>query len=80
MSEISLDAFDVDLVCPACKFINTFRFKQARLRDVIICRGCKANIQLDDRMNECRKAERDVRRAFEELMRSLGSLRLEIKI
>jgi hypothetical protein len=80
MSEISLDTFDADIACPTCKFINTFSFKQARLRDVIICRGCKANIQLDDRMNECRKAERDIRRAFGELTRSLGSLKLEIKI
>ena len=26
------------------------------LRDVVICRGCKANIQLDDGMNSVRRA------------------------
>ena len=61
---IDLDKIKIDFECPECEFINYFYFKQARLRDVIICRGCKANIHLDDHMNECKIARRRINKAF----------------
>lgn len=73
MSGFTIDNFVLDFPCPRCGFFNPFSLKQARLRDVIICRGCKVNIHLDDQMNECRKAEEDVRRAMDGLMKTLGS-------
>jgi cell fate (sporulation/competence/biofilm development) regulator YlbF (YheA/YmcA/DUF963 family) len=39
---------------------------------VIICRGCKRNIRLNDHMNEVRKAERQLRKAFEDLEDTLS--------
>ena len=66
--------------CPLCDFENPFTLKQARLRDVIICRGCKANIRLDDQMNECRKAVRQIERAISELRDSLKNLNLTITL
>lgn len=76
---IDLDNFEIDFQCPECNFYNSIFIKQARLRDVIICRGCKSNIQLDDQMNEVRKSVRDFRKAMNELENALGNMKLEIK-
>ena len=72
---IDLDKVEVEIECPQCQFYNPVLLKQARLRDVIICRGCKANIQLDDSMNTVRKARQSVQRAladFFEAVRRFG--------
>ncbi len=76
---ISLDNQTIEFPCPRCSFYNAIFFKQARLRDVVICRGCKSNIQLDDQMNECRKAQRAIKRAVQEFERTLRDLK-DIKI
>jgi len=75
-----IDNVPVSTPCPLCGFENDFTIKQARLRDVIICRGCKANIQLDDQMNECRKAARNVDRAIQDFQDSLKNLNLTIEL
>ena len=77
---INLDSESIEFPCPRCSFYNAIFFKQARLRDVVICRGCKSNIQLDDRMNECRKAERVFRKAMQELEKTLRNLNVKINI
>jgi hypothetical protein len=65
--DINLDNFEVEIECPRCEFANEIWLGQARLRGVVICRGCKANIQLDDSMNSVRKARRSIRRAMQDL-------------
>lgn len=75
-----IDNAPISVECPICDFENPFTLKQARLRDVIICRGCKANIQLDDQMNECRKAVRQVERAINELQESLKNMNFTIRL
>lgn len=75
-----IDNTPVSAACPVCEFHNTFTIKQARLRDMIICRGCKTNIQLDDHMNEGRKVTRQVERAMAEFHDSLKILNLTLKI
>lgn len=62
--DINLDKIEVEVDCPRCGFANPIWLRQARLRDVVICRGCKANVQLDDSMNSVRKAHRSIRRAM----------------
>lgn len=69
--DIDLDAVEVEVDCPVCNFANPIWLKQARLRDVIICRGCKSNIQLDDSMNSVRKAMKDLRRQMREFERTV---------
>lgn len=71
---INFDKTEVDVTCPRCDFYNPIYLKQARLRDVIICRGCKVNIRLDDQMNETRKAVRSLRRAMDELQATIDGL------
>lgn len=74
-----LDHLEVEFKCPRCNFYNKILIKQARLRDVIICRGCKSNIQLDDQMNEVRKTVRQFKKLIENLEKSLKDINIEIK-
>ena len=71
---IDLDRFEFEIECPNCCFSTKIRYRDARLRDVLICRGCKANIQLDDHMNECRKARRQVAEAIRDLEAQFSAL------
>ena len=68
---LNLDNYEVEIQCPKCEFYNPIYLKQARLRDVIICRGCKCNIQLNDQMNETKKSIRSINRAMNELEKTL---------
>lgn len=77
---IDLDRFEFEVACPRCSFATKIFYRDARLRDVLICRGCKANIQLDDRMNECRKAKRQIDSAIHELENTLASLNKTITL
>jgi hypothetical protein len=71
---VDIDKFEVEIDCPSCGFANPIWLGQARLRDVMICRGCKGNIQLDDSMNTVRKARQSIRRSIRELRESIGRL------
>jgi hypothetical protein len=66
-----IDGFEVEIECPRCRFINPAWVKQVRLRDAIICRGCKCNIRLEDQMNTIRKARESVNRQVRELQQTL---------
>lgn len=71
--DFDIDSMEVEIQCPLCSFYNPIWIKQARLRDTIICRGCKANIMLDDNMNTVRKARnialKEIRKFISELNR-----------
>lgn len=78
---INLDRFEFEVECPKCSFASKIFYRDARLRDVLICRGCKANIQLNDHMNECRKARRQFHTAIQELEEAIARLNnITIKI
>lgn len=76
----NLDRVPLDVPCPECRFENLIFYRQARLRDVLICRGCKANIRLDDHMNQCRKARQQLNRAFQDLESTIASLNKTLTI
>ena len=71
---MDLDCVTIEFQCPLCGFFNSVLFRQARLRDVVICRGCKSNIHLDDEMNECRKARMAFTRQIRQFQESLTRL------
>ena len=77
---VFLDNTEISTPCPLCDFENPFTLKQARLRDIIICRGCKANIQLDDQMNECKNAVRRTERMISELQSSLKNMNFKFEL
>lgn len=69
-----------DLQCTKCGFYNRIFLKQIKLRDVVICRGCKVNLCLDDHMNEYRKIERKTNKQIKEMFSGLDGLTLEINL
>jgi hypothetical protein len=71
---IDIGREEIEIQCPGCHFYNPIFIRQARLRDVIICRGCKRNIRLNDHMNEVRKAERQLKTASENLEDAFSDL------
>ena len=77
---INLDKHEIEFPCPKCGFYNKIWLKQACLRDVIICRGCKINIQLDDQMNETKKAIRSIKRTTRELEETINKLSFNFEI
>ncbi|RQS88131.1 hypothetical protein DF048_27830 [Burkholderia seminalis] len=77
---INLDRMDFDVPCPRCRFENDIFGRQVRLRDVIICRGCKTNIRLDDHMNEYRKARQQIDQTFAELEHVFASFNKTIRL
>ena len=80
---INLDRIEIDTECPRCRFHNPVWLRQVRLRDVVICRGCKANIQLDDYLNTYRNAQRQLEKQLQELeksLRSLGKISINIRL
>lgn len=72
--DLDIGKFEVEVDCPGCGFSNPIWLRQAQLRDVIICRGCKANIQLDDGMNTVRKGIRSFHRALSEFQNQIENL------
>ena len=65
-----IDGHEVKIECPRCRFVTPVWIKQVRLRDVVICRGCKCNLRLEDQMNTVRKARESVNRQMRELQRT----------
>lgn len=77
---ISLDRHRIDIVCERCNFGARPFLRQVRHGETIICGGCKSNIHLVDHLGSFRKAERQVRRALEDLASSLGNMKLTIRL
>lgn len=71
---MNIDKYIIEFECPSCGFYNYFFLKQARLKDVIICRGCKINILLDDHMNTVRVSMNKIKKALDELEKSLKNI------
>ena len=67
-----IDGFEVEVNCPKCQFIAAVTFQQVRIRDVVICRGCKSNVQLDDQLNSVNKTRKRMIASFEELKRTIN--------
>lgn len=70
---INLDSYTLEFECPKCDFYNPVTIKQVRLRDAVICRGCKITINLEDHMNETKKAVRTINKAFKELEKQFSN-------
>lgn len=78
---LNLDKQFVEIACPRCGFYNPVTLKQVRLRDAVICRGCKVTINFDDHMNETSKAVRSINRALrdlEEQIHAIGTITIRL--
>jgi transcription initiation factor IIE alpha subunit len=77
---MNLDRERIYIQCPRCHFHARPFLRQVRNQDTLICGGCKSNIHLVDYLGQYRKAERQIRRALEDLTDSLRDLNITIKI
>ena len=75
---IDLGKETIDISCPGCDFNNTVYLKQVRLRNVIICRGCKANIRLNDYLCETKKAIHGLNKVLRNLLKPQKEFRINI--
>jgi hypothetical protein len=75
---MDLDPVEIDIECPRCSFYNVATIQQIRLNDVLICRGCKSNLQLIDHMASVTNARKRIMKAIGDLGKSLGKITLRI--
>lgn len=59
-----LDRQWIDVDCPCCRLETPAALRDVRLGNVIICRGCKANIRLIDHLGQYHQMRRKLERAF----------------
>lgn len=74
---MNIDKIKLDIICPKCNFYNRIFLKQILIKDVIICRGCKINLQLIDYMNEYGKTRKYFRNIFGN-KNLLGEFKIEL--
>lgn len=64
----------IGFTCENCDFENYVTLAQARSNTVIICRGCKTNIQLIDQLSSVRKSIKSVNRSITSLMEEFDKI------
>lgn len=67
-----LDCAIISIECPRCNFLNSVTLRQVRLHDVVICRGCKSNMQLVDYMGTVSNAREDIWNSLTNMMESFS--------
>jgi len=50
------------------------------VREVLICRGCKTNLRLDDHLNEARASLRRLDEGVEQLLGSFRNLSIRFRL
>ena len=75
---IDFDKYTLDIDCPKCDFSNPVFMRQIRTEDVIICRGCKNNIQLQDYMGSFQTGLKQIQSALDELQKLSGVIEIKL--
>lgn len=69
-----LDRHSLEVPCPRCRLSTAVFLRQVRLGDVVVCRGCKANIRLVDHMGDYHRARRRINDAFNQMLAGFRGL------
>jgi len=72
-----LDSQVIGIDCPKCEFTTQITFREIRLNDAIICRGCKRTLQLEDHLLSARKAQQQAELSVRNLFQSMGNITME---
>ncbi len=67
-----LDRRWIDVDCPNCRLATPASLRDVRLGNVIICRGCKANIRLLDHLGEYHRMRRKLEASFRRMFAAFG--------
>lgn len=71
---VDFDKASVEIACPNCGFYLDVTVREIRLQDVLICRGCKTNIRLQDHMGTMAVAHRELQSSLDSLAATLSRL------
>lgn len=66
----NFDKNEIEVCCPTCDFYSNVTLKQIRLRDTVICRGCKATLNFNDYMDTLKKAIRKLNKVIDGLSKT----------
>ena len=75
-----LDSRTISVECHMCHFSTDVTFREVRLRSAIICRGCKATLQLEDYMCSMTNAQKSINRSLLKLKESLGKKNITLEL
>lgn len=78
--QMDLKRFHIEFPCPNCGFYNRATLGQVMTRDVLICRGCKSNVRLEDHMNSARASVSRANKALERLAETMKNLSFTLRI
>ena len=62
-----LDQVPIEVECPVCLLHTWVKIGEVRRRDFVICRGCHANILLEDHLGQIHRCVR----GFEEMLKGM---------
>lgn len=68
----SLGRQEIEIPCPRCGLHSWVSFAQVLRRDYAVCRGCHANLMLDDHMGTVKRAVRSFDRLVDSLLLSFS--------
>ena len=63
-----LDRHPIEVECPVCQLHTWVKLGEIRRRDFVICRGCHANILLEDHLGQVHRFVR----SFEQMLQGMG--------
>jgi hypothetical protein len=66
---LDLDGREIDVDCPVCSLETLTTLGEIRRGDIIICRGCHANIWLEDHLAENARLRDRLRKMFKDIGR-----------
>lgn len=66
-----LDSIEIKFPCPGCGFENRARVQDVRLERRIVCAGCHADIQLEDKENSFANADKRMSQLLKGLNRTI---------
>ena len=65
----NLDRCEVEIECPICRLHSWVRLGEIRRRDFLICRGCHANILLEDHLGSLQKIIRTIEKKLRGILK-----------
>lgn len=68
----SLGRKRIEVPCPQCNLHTWVTFAEILRRDFTVCRGCHANILLEDHLGAVKNAVRRIDAAFDSLLKAFS--------
>jgi len=72
--DLGLDRISMDATCPRCQLQTPFFLRDVRLGRVLVCRGCRVNIALNDYLGGYERTRKRLTRSMDDLVKTLSRL------